>query len=366
MYCNNCGNEVAEGTKFCPNCGALIGINSNINVANSQQTYKGNGDDEKENIFRKIISPKIYYPAMIVLVILTVIAGKFGSTSSTSKDYDLSKLMGTDEAYVVDYFDVSQNEMGMYPNDNAMSILCEDGVCTWVNLSDGLDNYNQYNFAGAKVGDDKDKVKAALTENGFEFVDEQETSGTQYLVFTDKNRYTITASLENDSVQSILYMTSSIDDMMESVINEDDYQELSDAIEEEYGEAEETNPADNVLVDAEEEGADYDYSALSYAGRFEGWGGYSISFSPYTYVDTYEIGIAEIYYEGELSSIVQVFLCDDPGDWEGWDYDNLYEIRYDGYNEYFGFYMQDGTYMLDYNGPTKNYDTLEMIEGFDW
>ena len=60
MYCNNCGNEVAEGTKFCPNCGALIGINSNINVANSQQTYKGNGDDEKENIFiLELTSPGI-------------------------------------------------------------------------------------------------------------------------------------------------------------------------------------------------------------------------------------------------------------------------------------------------------------------
>ena len=57
---------------------------------------------------------------------------------------------------------------------------------------------------------------------------------------------------------------------------------------------------------------------------------------------------------------------DDPGDWEGWDYDNLYEIRCDGYSEYLGFYIQDGTYMLDYNGPTKNYDTLEMIEAFEY
>ena len=371
MYCNNCGAEVTEGTKFCPNCGAVIGINTTNTSNNSQQLNSLNSTKDKNSILRKFISPLVYYPAMVVLVILVLIVGKIGD--SNSKDLDLSKLMGVDEATVADYFNVSVNELGIYPNDNALSVMCSDGYCNWISLSSGLDNYEKYNFAGVKVGDDKETTKTSLESKGFEFLEEHEVSDGISAFFTDKNRYTLTVQYQDGKAKNILYMNEPIDEMMEPIIDESDYQELVDVLEDTTNASEEdtedtieTSEEDTVVVDAVEDGSDYDYSALTYAGRFEGWGGYSINFSPYTDVDSYEIGIAEIYYDGELSSKAHVFLCDDPGDWEGWDYDNLYEIRCDGYNEYLGFYIQDGTYMLDYNGPTKNYDTLEMIEAFEY
>lgn len=37
----------------------------------------------------------------------------------------------------------------------------------------------------------------------------------------------------------------------------------------------------------------------------------------------------------------------------------------DGYDEYLGFYQQDGVYMLDYNSETRNTDTMEMVEHFE-
>jgi len=108
----------------------------------------------------------------------------------------------------------------------------------------------------------------------------------------------------------------------------------------------------------------YDYEAMTYAGSYEGWGGYSISFSAYSSVEDDVIGVAEIYYEGEFVSSQPVHICTDRGDWSGSDYDQFYVMHCDGYNEYLGFYKSEGKSMLDYNGPNSNYDLLEMTEQY--
>ena len=110
---------------------------------------------------------------------------------------------------------------------------------------------------------------------------------------------------------------------------------------------------------------DYDYEALTYAGSYSGYGGYTINFSAYTSVDSDEIGVAEIYYNGEFESRQNVYLCDDPGDWDPSIYDAFYVIHMDGYDEYLGFYEDDGTIILDYDGNAHNLDTLEMTEHYE-
>lgn len=111
---------------------------------------------------------------------------------------------------------------------------------------------------------------------------------------------------------------------------------------------------------------DYDYAALEFAGLYEGWGGYSISFSAYTSVEGIEIGVAEIYYDGDFVDEQYVYICDDRGDWSDSDYyDLFYVMHMDGYDEYLGFYKEGDIYMLDYNGPTSNYDILEMVEHYE-
>ena len=109
---------------------------------------------------------------------------------------------------------------------------------------------------------------------------------------------------------------------------------------------------------------EYDYEALIYAGTYAGTSGYSISFSAYSSVEGDEIGIVDIYYDDKKIDSQPVYICDDKGDWKDWDYDQFYVIHMDGYDEYLGFYEENGSHWRDYNGSTKNYDTLEMIQHF--
>jgi hypothetical protein len=102
-----------------------------------------------------------------------------------------------------------------------------------------------------------------------------------------------------------------------------------------------------------------------YAGTYEGLSGYTIYFSTFSSVENDEIGVAEIYYNGEFCERQSVYMCYDAGDWTDNSYDVLFVMYYDGYNNYLGFYQENGIYMLDYNGSTKNYDIMEMTEHYE-
>ena len=39
MFCKNCGKEVSDGTKFCPNCGAQLGGAEQQASGTQQTTY---------------------------------------------------------------------------------------------------------------------------------------------------------------------------------------------------------------------------------------------------------------------------------------------------------------------------------------
>ena len=134
---------------------------------------------------------------------------------------------------------------------------------------------------------------------------------------------------------------------------------LVETVFENYLENDEPIGDNDVVVD------EYDDSALMYAGLYEGYGGYSIAFSAYTSIEGDEIGVAEIYYNDELVSTQAVSICRDKGDWVDDDYDQFYVMHCDGYDEYLGFYEYEGIMMLDYNGPTKNCDILELAEHFE-
>ena len=52
MYCKNCGNKIAEGTSFCPNCGMKV---ENVKTENMEQQ---NGSPKTENVEQQNGSPK--------------------------------------------------------------------------------------------------------------------------------------------------------------------------------------------------------------------------------------------------------------------------------------------------------------------
>ena len=94
MFCYKCGNKIPDDSKFCPECGTKfdIGSSSENNAGNkskSENLAKENTEKSKKSLFRMIISPKIYYPAMIVLFILAWVAGK----SKSTEDIDLAPVL---------------------------------------------------------------------------------------------------------------------------------------------------------------------------------------------------------------------------------------------------------------------------------
>lgn len=40
MFCKNCGKEIAEDAKFCPSCGATIGIETNTQAVKTENNEK--------------------------------------------------------------------------------------------------------------------------------------------------------------------------------------------------------------------------------------------------------------------------------------------------------------------------------------
>ncbi|MBQ7264671.1 MAG: hypothetical protein IJS61_01080 [Firmicutes bacterium] len=109
----------------------------------------------------------------------------------------------------------------------------------------------------------------------------------------------------------------------------------------------------------------YNYEALEYAGSYQGWSGYNISFSAYSSVSSNEIGVAEIYDSGSYIGRYSVYICDSSPDWDLSQYDQTY-IYYDesGGLYYLSFYEEGGVKMLEYNSQYRNTDILEMTEHY--
>ena len=40
MFCSKCGHEIKDGAKFCPNCGAAVGVGENLKNA-AKQAFTG-------------------------------------------------------------------------------------------------------------------------------------------------------------------------------------------------------------------------------------------------------------------------------------------------------------------------------------
>ena len=122
---------------------------------------------------------------------------------------------------------------------------------------------------------------------------------------------------------------------------------------------------DGESADMSESETENNTNPFLYTGKYEGYFGTEISFSSGTELEGDIVGNVEIYYNGELITAQTVYECYDRGDWSDWDYDAFYVIHLEDHDEYLGFYESDGKMMLDYNGVTKNYDTLEMTEYYE-
>ncbi len=97
-YCTNCGNELPDGTKFCPNCGAAVGAAENASApenAPAPEIQAAKAEPIKQNR-----APLIIICAALVLAVAVVLAFLIGR--QTAADSDIS-VNGTDDSAVVSF-----------------------------------------------------------------------------------------------------------------------------------------------------------------------------------------------------------------------------------------------------------------------
>ena len=61
-YCSNCGKEIADGVRYCPECGAVVTrpVNTELPEKNKILTVTGNGTGRIVSLQLEIIRELIY------------------------------------------------------------------------------------------------------------------------------------------------------------------------------------------------------------------------------------------------------------------------------------------------------------------
>jgi hypothetical protein len=182
----------------------------------------------------------------------------------------------------------------------------------------------------------------------------------QFVLDKDAGTFEATYLSFNDVPQSSLMLSGLLSTVFET------YMEDHGMTTETADTAENMDAEDADVESAEESVYDEYDDALMYAGTYVSEDGTIIYFNAYSSVEDDEIGNVEIYYDGELYERQTVYLCSDWGDWSTWrNYDAFYVIHSEYCDEYFGFYEQDGTIWMDYDGEERTYESLEMTEHYE-
>ena len=133
-YCNNCGNKLQEGQRFCDKCGR--GVNGANNTVKLQPPRKNNGN-------------KMAIIIITVLVFLILIAGLLFGAYKLFWDNDNSKL------------NIFNNS---HQNDNSKSNSSSTGVSPSIDIltksfnSSFLNEDNRNGYEGVNIGMSKDEI----------------------------------------------------------------------------------------------------------------------------------------------------------------------------------------------------------------
>ena len=85
MFCQNCGKQIEEGTRFCPSCGSQIGSSTGTPPQSVSVQQKNISTSEQKNALkkkRKLLLPIIIAAAGIMMVFILAVGG----SSSTDTD----------------------------------------------------------------------------------------------------------------------------------------------------------------------------------------------------------------------------------------------------------------------------------------
>lgn len=85
-YCSNCGKELQENTKFCPDCGTKTSQDDNVNQ--NQQVNMTNQVFSQQSIQSNIKKSKRKSGCLIIIIVVFVIIGMMIAVGSAQNQLD--------------------------------------------------------------------------------------------------------------------------------------------------------------------------------------------------------------------------------------------------------------------------------------
>lgn len=359
MFCYKCGKELPDGAKYCSECGTKFDVEDEGNI-DKKFILQDTKDEKKEKtIFRKLISWKVYYPAMVILVGLAILMGK--KNTVTVSTIDLYDLVDATEEEVANVFGMDKSELGLYPTDDKITVLCADGKVAMINLSLGDD----YEFAGIKTGEKFDdcEEKIGALFSLYEHIEANELPQEMYVYCGKSDTDSLSIVVEEDGrISQIMYMIGL--SAQETVGNE-----LQEDIVE--------NGADETNVDEQTESDEIEKTEIAYdnsasyipSGTYLSSTGTSTMYISEYSSDDFPTNVYHLeIYEGTDCYVDTPIYFDEErnSDWAG-DYEILYLFTDDyGYTYYIGCYEYNGEIYIDYNSEDRNVDTYQLTEVLDY
>lgn len=170
MYCEKCGKQVEEGSRFCPYCGAA---NSPEPVRKGQEIPAQQENVKKERAKKESVKRKgKKLPVIIIAAVVVMILGimVFSEGAGNSKGHvetmkDLSLYAGYTEAELVAELGYEKNEYGIYPQEDHMNFFFEDGRIYLMQIRSPEDV--GMTLCGVGLKDSLEKADAVLGKSGF-------------------------------------------------------------------------------------------------------------------------------------------------------------------------------------------------------
>ena len=170
MFCKECGKKLEEGTKFCPDCGAPTEGRKGEEIQNENQVKES---VKKLPWWKKIFMRRKGCVIVAVLVLIAIIAGNAenGSTNENTGKIDLYEFVDYTEDDLVEKLGFEKNEMGFYPSDSCINIICIEGKVYGLEINRGQEEAELLSVCGIALDDSKESVDVVLQEK-FEYIAE--------------------------------------------------------------------------------------------------------------------------------------------------------------------------------------------------
>ena len=203
MYCSNCGNEMPEGTVFCPKCGTKVGTNGEANsqgentfVQPSVTNASGAMNMTNQTCVSKSKKPiikKWWFWGIIVIIAIIVISTLGGSSEET----DSSSLEINDSSKETDSSSLEINDSSKEIDGSVPETNDSDDAELETNASDDAELVENETMSAADIyvwlaEAEKDILDYSVSENSITFIE----NNPEFFPGSDENRGAISDKVD--------------------------------------------------------------------------------------------------------------------------------------------------------------------------